>query len=408
MKLSRRSLVALGAVAAVGAIAAWRLLAAPAIDAVAVTRGDIVQTVVVSGHVESPRRVNIGSQVTGTVAEVPVEEGQFVHAGQLLVKLDDSEARASLEQSRYAVTQAEARIAQLRVTSAPVAQQALRQAEANLDNAERGLARNRELFARGFIGQAALDDAQKARDVAESQWQSAKVQAASARPGGSDYVLAEAALAQAQATLEASQAHLEFMTVEAPVDGVLISRNVERGNVAQPGTVLMVLSPAGATQVVVPVDEKNLNVLRVGQPALASADAYPNDRFEARVAYINPGVDASRGAVEVKLDVPKPPAYLLQDMTVSVDIEVARKKAVLTLPAEAVHDAASGKPWVLAVQDGRAVKRDIALGSRGDLMVEVASGLAEGELAIPATQGAIQAGAAVRVAARAKRNGRPS
>jgi HlyD family secretion protein len=408
MKLSRRSLVVLGAAAVAGALAAWRLLAPAAIDAVAVARGDIVQTVVVSGRVESPKRVNIGSQVTGIVAEVAVEEGQSVHAGQLLVRLDDSEARAAVEQARYAVTQAEARIAQLRVTSAPVAQQALRQAETSLDNAERALQRNRELFARGFIGQAALDDAQKARDVAESQWQGAKVQAASARPGGSDHVLAEVALAQAQAALKAARAHLEFMTVEAPVDGVLISRNVERGNVAQPGTVLMVLSPAGSTQLVVPVDEKNLNVLRVGQAALASADAYPNDRFEARVAYINPGVDASRGAVEVKLDVPKPPAYLLQDMTVSVDIEVARKKAVLTLPAEAVHDAASGKPWVLAVKDGRAVRRDIALGARGDLMVEVAGGLAEGDLAIPATQGAIQAGTPVRVAARAKRNGRPS
>ena len=408
MKLSR-SIVATAAVAAAAvALGAWRILAPAAIDAVAVARGDIVQTVVVSGRVESPRRVDIGSQVTGTVVEVPVDEGQSVRAGQLLVRLDDSEARAALEQARYAVTQAEARIAQLHVTTAPVAQQALRQAEASLDNAERALQRNRELFARGFIGQAGLDDAQKARDIAESQWQSARVQAASARPGGTDDVLAQAALAQARASLKSAQAHLELMTIEAPADGVLISRSVERGNVAQPGKTLMVLSPAGATQLVVPVDEKNLNLLRVGQAALASADAYPNERFAATVAYINPGIDASRGAVEVKLDVPKPPPYLLQDMTVSVDIEVARRKAVLTLPAEAVHDAATPKPWVLAVEDGRAVRRDVALGARGDSMVEVASGLGEGELAIPSTHAAIQPGSMVRVARAAKRNGRPS
>ncbi len=78
------------------------------------------------------------------------------------------------------------------------------------------------------------------------------------------------------------------MTIEAPVDGTLIARNVERGNVVQPGKALMVLSPAGATQLVVQIDEKNLNLLQIGQEALASADAYPGERFAARIVYMNP------------------------------------------------------------------------------------------------------------------------
>ena len=108
----------------------------------------------------------------------------------------------------------------------------------------------------------------------------------------------------------------------------------------QPGKVLMVLSPVGETQLVLQIDERNLARLKLGQQALASADAYPAERFAAELVYINPAVDPQRGTVEVKLRVPAPPAYLRQDMTVSVDIEVDRHADALALPANAVHDAA--------------------------------------------------------------------
>ena len=125
----------------------------------------------------------------------------------------------------------------------------------------------------------------------------------------------------------------------APRDGTLIARNVEVGDVVQPGKVLMRLSPAGLTQLVVDIDEKNLHLLALGQRALASADAYAQQRFTAELSYINPGVNAQTGSVQVKLDVPNPPPKLQQDMTVSVDIEVARHAQALLLPGSVVHDA---------------------------------------------------------------------
>jgi HlyD family secretion protein len=371
----------------------------PAVETYAVTRGPLVQTVVASGRVESPRRVEIGSQVTGTVARIPVDEGQTVKAGQLLIALDDSEARAALEQARFAVAQADAKLAQLETTGRPLAEQAMRQAQVTFRNADRQLDRNRELFAKGFIGQAALDEAQRARDVAESQWKSAQLQHASQLEGGSERRLDEAAAAQARANLRAARAKLDFMTIEAPVDGTLIARNVERGNVVQPGKALMVLSPAGSTQLVVQIDEKNLNLLAVGQSALASADAYPAERFPAKVAYINPAVDPLRGSVEVKLDVPRPPAYLLQDMTVSVDMEVARRESVLFLPADAIHDLSASSPWVLAVRAGRIARQDVKLGARGEGRVEIADGIVEGERVVPSTHAGLVEGNAVRLAA---------
>ncbi|HEX7558077.1 MAG TPA: efflux RND transporter periplasmic adaptor subunit, partial [Usitatibacter sp.] len=172
--------------------------------------------------------------------------------------------------------------------------------------------------------------------------------------------------------------------------------DVEQGNVVQPGKILMVLSPAGATQLVVQIDEKNLNLLQLGQKALASADAYAGRRFDARVAYINPSIDPLRGSVEVKLDVPDAPAYLLQDMTVSVDIEVARRSGVATLPSDAIHDG----EWVLVARGGRAVRQRVTLGARGEGRVEIMAGLREGELVVPGTEVSVHEGAVVRAAAK--------
>jgi HlyD family secretion protein len=159
----------------------------------------------------------------------------------------------------------------------------------------------------------------------------------------------------------------------------------------------MVLSPAGSTQLVVEIDEKNLALLRVGEKALASADAYPERRFEATVAYINPGIDPLRGTVEVKLDVREPPAYLLQDMTVSVDVEVARLAQVLTVPSETIREG----DWVLVARDGRAQRQAVKLGARGLGRVEIAQGLAEGDLVLPSTATNVGDGKAIRAKARA-------
>lgn len=409
LKPSRANLLSAVLAAIVIAAFGWggtRMVRGPTVPAYVVSRGPLVQTVVASGRVESPRRVEIGSQVTGTVSSIPVAEGQAVKAGDLLIALDESEARAAVEQARYAVAQAEAKLAQLEVTGRPMAEQAMRQAEVTFRNTDKQLARSRELFAKGFIGQAALDDAERARDVAESQWQAAQVQHRSQLEGGSERRLDEAAVAQARANLQAAQAKLEQMTIEAPVAGTLIARNVERGNVVQPGKVLMVLSPAGATQLVVQIDEKNLNLLALGEEAIASADAFAAQRFPARVAYINPGIDPLRGSVEVKLDVPNPPPYLLQDMTVSVDVEVARREAVLFLPADAVHDLAGTAPWVQVIRGGRIARQEVKLGARGEGRVEIASGLSEGEHVVPSTRTGLRDGEAVHVAA-AKATAKP-
>ncbi len=353
-----------------------RWLLGPPTPVAVVVQRDFVQTVVASGRIESPHRVEVGVQLTGTVQAVPVQEGQNVSAGQVLIQLEDAELRASLRQAELAVSQAQAKLRQLREVQAPVAEQTLSQAQANQEAATRGLQRTQNLFDQGFLGQAALDEAQRAEHVARAQRKVAQQQLNSARAGGSDMAATESALLQAQAGAELAAARLRYAKVLAPAAGSLIARQVEPGDVVQPGKMLMVLSPAGETQLVVQIDEKHLNLLHLGQEAWVSADAYPDQRFAATLVYINPGVDAQRGSVEVKLRVTQPPTYLKQDMTVSVDIAVAQRSQAVLVPTEAVHDLDTLAPWVLKVVQGQALRTPVQLGLRSQGLSEVLQGLA--------------------------------
>ncbi len=366
-----------------------RAVLGPAVVVDLVRRGDLVETVVASGHVETPYRVEIGSQITGTVDDVLVQEGQRVTKGQPLISLEARELKAAVLQAQGAVAQAEARMRQLAELTLPSAKEALRQAQATLLNAQQTYDRTSQLASNGYATRAALDEAQKTLDVALAQKRAAEFQVFTASPGGSDSVMAETQLNQARANLDTAQSRLGYATILAPRDGVLITRNVEKGAVAQPGKALLVLAPAGDVQLVLQIDERNLGKLALGQTALASADAYPDRRFAAVVSYINPGVDISRASVQVKLTVKDPPDYLRQDMTVSVDIEVAARRDTLELPVRSVHDLTSGQPWVLGVKDGRAAKIPVRVGIRGNSHVEIVAGLSAGDVAVPQSSGVV-------------------
>jgi HlyD family secretion protein len=135
---------------------AWSLpqwLWGPVVPTVAVVQRDFVYTIVASGHVENPHRVDIGTQLVGTVMHVPVSEGQTVQANQVLLALDNAELIANAKQAAFAVMQARARLQQIHAVQAPVAAQSLVQAQTNEALALRTFRRNQTLFEQGFIGQ---------------------------------------------------------------------------------------------------------------------------------------------------------------------------------------------------------------------------------------------------------------
>lgn len=377
-------------------LAGPRLLFGPEVALSVVVQRDFVQSVVATGRVETPHRVNIGAQITGTVADVPVIEGQVVAFNTLLIRLRSEELAAEVMQANSAIQLAEAELRHLQDVTAPMAEQAVREAEANQDAALRSLTRYKALFAQDMISRSILDESDRLERSTRSKVSSLQLQFASAKADGSQMALATAALKQAQAGLQLASAKLTYSSIQAPVAGVLITRNVEPGDVVQPGKVLMQLSPSAKMQLVVQIDEKNLHFLALHQRALASADAYPQQSFNAELVYINPGIDAVRGAVEVKLQVLDPPMYLRQDMTVSVDIAVARRANAVLVPSDVIHDVSSKTPWVLKLAGRRVVRQPLSLGLRSNGWAEVLNGLVVGDKVVPLTEKTILAGRRIR------------
>ncbi len=384
------------AVALLAAGGAVRAAVGPAVPVHAAARSPIAHRVVATGRVMPPARVQLGSTVLGRARDVLVAEGDRVKAGQVLIQLDDAEAKAAVAQARAGVAQAGARSTVVRQVTSLVATESLQRARNDLEQAERQHQRMQQLHDSGAVTQEQLDDAWRALENARSQKQAAEAQARSAGPSGGESLAASASLSQAQANLLGAQARLEETRIVASVDGVVLSRTVEPGDVVQPGKVLMVLARDGETQLSAHPDEKNLSALRLGQRAEASADAFPDERFEARIGWIAPAVDPERGTIEVKLSVDHPPAYLRADMTVSINLDIARKPDALVVPPDCVRDLNTDHPWVMLVESSRVVKRPVRLGLRGDAAVEVLDGLEEGRLVVPSSAGPLSLGARIR------------
>ena len=378
--------------------ATFRHFSGTAVPTVLVQRADLLETVVASGHIESPYRVEIASQITGTVVSVAVREGEVVRQGQPLILLRADELQNAAAQAQAAEAQASARLRQVNELSLPQALEAERSAQASLLGTQQIYERTSALLPKGFVTRAYFDEVTRNRDVARTQVVVAQAQIRAARAGGSGLAAATADLQQARASSAAARSRLGYATITAPRDGVLISRSVERGAVVIPGATLMLLSPGGEMQIVLQIDERNLSRIAIGQTSRVSADAYPQAHFSATVSYINPGIDIARASATVKLTVADPPAYLRQNMTVSVDIATARRADVLSLPVSGVRDALTSAPWVMVIDKGRAVRRPVRLGLQGDQRIEILSGVAKGVQVIPASAD-IAVGDRVRAAA---------
>ena len=351
-----------------------------------VQQSAIVQSVVATGRLNAPARMDIGAEVPSAVLEVRVREGDRVKAGQLLLRLSDAEALAGVQQASAALAEARSRAKQQSTVSAPVASQAVVQAEAAFRNAEIEYKRALDLVAQGFFPQQKLDETRRALDTARSVLASARVQAMANNGSGVEAALASSRVSQAGAALAVAQARLARLHIASPVDAVVLARNVEPGSMAQPGRVLLALAAQGGMRIDAAVDEKNLRLLTDGMKARAVADAFAGQFFDARLNYIAPAVDPQRGTVEVRLQVLDPPAFLKPDMTVSVELLAGSKEDTLVLPSGSVRDADREAPWVLAVQDGRAVRVPVRVGMRGIGSIEILDGLKRGDQAIPQTE----------------------
>lgn len=350
------------------------------LESVVAQRRDLRQTVVSSGQVMAPAEVRVDSFLSSTVQQIYKREGDRVRVGDLLLALDDRELTAALELAGAALLQARAGRRTLRVTTLPEAAEGLKQVQASLLEARNALAREQELFNANVSTLSSLEASRSAFSILQSKETAARLLVHASSAGGSASLTAAAAIALAEAQVVTANVNRGHARVVATVDGVVSARLVEVGEVVRPGTPLLVLTAVGGTRISIEPDERNLALLALGQQATISAEAFPELRFSGTVSYLASNVSPERGTIEVRLDVPKPPAYLRPGMTVSVELNIASKADALALPMTAVQELRTEHPWVGVVgADGKLERRRVKLGLRGDDLVEIASGLAPGE-----------------------------
>jgi HlyD family secretion protein len=332
----KKRLLAAGGALAVAALAAFLLRPDP-VAVVKPERRDVVEVVVASGKLRAVRQSMVGAESAGIVESVEVTEGDAVKSGQLMGRLRLGETDARLAGA----------LASLRA-----AQTNLRGEESQLESDVRELARARELAARKLVPLAELDAAEAAERV-----QRAKTDAARAR------------LEEAQAEVDKIRPEFGKREVRAPFDGVVIERMVEPGTSVSAATGWFSIAEMTTTEIYVETDENNLGRLEVGQPAIAVAPAYPDRPFPARLVQVGPNVDSERGVVGLRLRAEKVPEFVLPNMTIDVNIEVQRTANAVALPASAV--SVRGPPAVMAVEDGRVVRRPVTLLGRNPEWVAV-------------------------------------
>ena len=356
----------------IAAFLAFRWWQGPLLPSYSISSMPLVQTVVASGRVVAVARTEIGSEVAGVVLERLAQEGEQVAAGDLLLVLSSDEVTAQ-------VRQAEAQLAELTSSNRPQAAVDLVNAEVALAQATRNVERRRELAAISAISDEEMEQAIQAQTQARNNLENARLKAKALSSGGVEEDLLRARIAALQAQLNKTQ-------VRSKVSGTILTRNVEIGDLVQPGQSLVTVALDGNTEIRVPLDERNLSRLAVQQQAIAIADAYPDKPFPVRISFIAPSIDPQRGTVEVRLAVDPVPDFLRQDMTVSVNIETDRRAKALVIPNDALANVKESNAEVLLLRDGQVQRQQVRLGLRGLSASEVLSGLSAGdEILVDAT-----------------------
>jgi RND family efflux transporter MFP subunit len=331
-----------------------------------------------TGYITARREATVAAQITGTLTAVMIEEGERVRAGQVLARLDNAAQQAALAQARAQYQAAQALLVQIR---------------SQLLQAQRDLVRNADLEERRLVSTQALETARTLVESLSAQADSQQRQ-----------------VELAQAGIQAAQVQLDYTTIRAPFDGVIIAKAAQAGEIISPisagggftrtgiGTVV----DMDSLEIEVDVNEAYINRVRANQPAQAVLDAYPDWTIPAHVIAIVPTADRSKATVKVRVAIDQKDPRILPDMGVRVSFlerapgpdDAAQAGGVL-VPGSAIVDR-DGRALVFEIDGQRIHARPVAVGqSYGDL--RLVTGIEAGTRLVHAPDGRLQDGARVTV-----------
>jgi len=373
-----------------------------------VTTRDLVATVSATGHIEPKTSVDITTDVAGRIIDLPIEEGQDVEEGDLLLQIDPAQFQADVNRARAGLSQAEAAEAQQRAAF----QQADRDAERFTTLQQRGT---------DFVTTAEVEQAVTNAEVQRRLWQAA-----------------EHSVAQARATLAQAEDRLSKTTIRAPIDGRVTRLNVERGETAvvgtmnNPGSLLLTVADLTVMEAVIEVDETDVPEISIGDSASVEIDAFPNRRFagvvnkigNSSIVPISPTAQGTGNQAidfEVRITLAEPPPSIRPDLSATADVVTATRRGVtavpitaLTLldadevepvPSEVVPDSAVERATRdvegVFVVEGEIVRfRPVEIGIAGESYFEVLSGVEPGTVVVSGSFQAVRDlrdGARIRV-----------
>jgi len=327
-----------------------------------IEQGGIIATVSATGKVNAVVTVQVGSQVSGTIQRLFADFNSRVKKGQIIAQIDPALFSAQVEQARAKLANDEANMEKAQVV---------------LADAKRNLRRMEALLAQNLISQSDKDAAQTAHDSAVAGLKAAETQ-----------------VAQDRASLKLAEANLRYTTITSPVDGTVISRNVDVGQTVaaslQAPTLFTIAQDLTEMQVDTSVDEADIGKIQVGQEAEFTVDAYPDSPFHGKVhdIYNQPIIVQNVVTYDAIIRVKNPDLKLKPGMTANVLIKVGNKENILKLPNAALRyrpERIAGSPasakadkgrstdvWVL--KEGKEVAVSVTLGLSDGSFTEVASG----------------------------------
>lgn len=365
------------------------------VDVAPVTQGLVEEKISRTGDIAPTAQVSIYSKTQGWVERIHVREGDPVKAGQILVVLDDREARAAVGQSLANLEAAQARLKQVRATSEEAVQSQIQQARANLELADSDLKRARELHGKNFIARQQLDEAQTKYNVAKAAYDLAQ-NSLRQRTWENEIALAEAQVRQAKAQLDLTQAQLANLTIHSPMDGMVTKRHVDPGTMVKDTTPILNLMDLSEMKMVVNVIEKEFILLQKGQPVKVKVTAFPERVFSGKIEIVTPALELQSRTAEIQISIPNPGGLLKPGMFGRVEITLRSSPRAILIPVQALRTQID-QDFVFVVKDEKAFRRPVRKGAVLDEFVEILQGLNPQEQVVVTGQDSLKDGSAVRL-----------
>jgi HlyD family secretion protein len=355
---------------------------------VEIERGDIARSVVATGKIEPRSKVEVKSKASGIVKQLFVDYGEYVKSGQVLAELDKEELQARVREAKATLLAAQAS------EQAAVASFERNKVEAegpDLPFLMSAMERARTLHGDGLISKAVTEEAEQAYQTALNRQMTALRNVAVAR---AEIARSKAQVAQTQAALDRAEEDLRNSTIVSPMDGLVLSRDVEIGDavssilvLGSQATLIMTLGDIGDVYVLGKVDEADIGKVYIGQPARIVVESFKDKKYEGKVTKISPlGVEEDNVTTfEVRVSIGNPTGELKANMTANAEVILEEKLGVLLVrEAAIVYDKERQASVEVPDATSETGRRKVAveLGISNGISTELVSGLGEGEQVI--------------------------